>query len=79
MTDSKFIHLTINDPVLSLFWLSNIPYMEYREYIFYIYIYICIYVHIHIYTIFFIHSSVDAHLGCFVSEPILAGGAESQE
>ena len=41
-------------------WLSNIPYM---------YIYICVYIHTHTHThtphIFFIHSSVDGHLGYF--------------
>ena len=48
-----------------------------------VYIYIYIYIHTHttffyIHTIFFIHSSVDAHLGCFMSEPFLAERAESQ-
>ena len=31
----------------------------------YIYIYIHTYIHIHIYHIFFIHSSMNRHLGCF--------------
>ena len=33
----------------------------------YIYVYLYTYIHIYIYThhIFFIHSSVDGHLGCF--------------
>ena len=33
----------------------------------YIYTYICIYIHIYVYIyhIFFIHSSVNGHLGCF--------------
>ena len=48
----------------SFLWLSNTPF-----YYIYIYIYICIYTHTHTHThthhIFFIHSSVDRHLGCF--------------
>ena len=39
----------------SFLWLSNIP----------LYIYIYTHTHTYIYHIFFIHSSVDGHLGCF--------------
>ena len=42
----------------SFLWLNNIPLCMYI-YILYIYIYI------YIYLIFFIHSFVDGHLGCF--------------
>ena len=41
----------------SFLWLSNIP----------LCVYVCVYIYIYIYThhIFFIHSSVNGHLGCF--------------
>ena len=37
----------------SFLWLSNIP------------LYVCMCVYIYIYHIFFIHSSISGHLGCF--------------
>ena len=55
MTISRSIHVTGNSIISFLLWLSDIP--------LYIYIYICMYVCM--YDIFFIHSSVDGHLGCF--------------
>ena len=39
----------------SFLWLSNIP----------LYMYVCVCVYIYIYHIFFIHASVNGHLGCF--------------
>ena len=57
----------------SFLWLSNIPLyiyiyiMEYNIYIYIIYIYIYFFFYIHPSPphIFFIHSSVSGHLGCF--------------
>ena len=55
MTISRSIHVTGNSIISFLLWLSDIP--------LYIYTHICMYVCM--YDIFFIHSSVDGHLGCF--------------
>ena len=41
-----------------------------------LYVYVCIYTHTH--HIFFIHSSIDGHLGCFIESGILHGQLLSQ-
>ena len=53
MTVSRFIHISTDDPVLLLLWLSNIPF--------------CIF--------FFIHYTIDGHLGCFHVLAILNSAA----
>ena len=48
--------LVIADVKISFFlWLNNIP----------LCVYVCVCVYIYLSHIFFIHSSVDRHLGCF--------------
>ena len=80
MIISRSIHVAANS-IISFFFMANIPlyilfifiYNIYILfifiYIFYIYIYIHTYIYIYIYIyihhIFFIHSSVDGHFGCF--------------
>ena len=49
MKFSRSIHVAANGIICSFLWLSSIQ--------------LCVY--IYIYHIFFIHSSVDGHLGCF--------------
>ena len=39
-------------------------YIHRVEYIYFIYVCVCVYTHTHTH-IFFIHSSVDGHIGCF--------------
>ena len=61
MIISRYIYVAVNDIVSYFLWLSNILLYIYNiplAYIWYIYIYA------HVYHIFFIHSSVDGHLGC---------------
>ena len=50
MAGSSSIHISVDDPILFFLWLSNIP------------LYVCTIPCV--YHIFFIHSSVDAHLDC---------------
>ena len=40
-----------------------------------IYMYVCVHMCIYIYHIFFIHSSVDGHLGCFHALAIVNSAA----
>ena len=54
MMISRSVYAAANG-IISLFFMTNIP--------FYIYIYMYIYIYIH--HIFFIHLSVYGHLGCF--------------
>ena len=60
---SRSFHVAANGIISFFLWLSNIPLCIYiHNGILYIHIH-CVY--IYIYHIFFIHSSVDGHLGCF--------------
>ena len=52
---SKFIHVAAMAKFHSSLWMSSIP----------LYIYIYIYIYIYTHHIFFIHLSVNGHLGCF--------------
>ena len=64
MIISRSIHVAVNGIISFFFlWLSNIPLCVC------VCVCVCVNIYIYIYThtyhIFFIHSSVDAHLGCF--------------
>ena len=56
---SRFIHIVANGRISFFLWLSN------KYSIVCVCIYLSIYLSIYISHIFFIHSAVDGHLGCF--------------
>ena len=70
---SRSIHAATNGKISYFLWLSNISLCVCVS--IYIYIYICMCVCIYIYHIFFIHSSMDGHLGYFHSLAIVNSAA----
>ena len=69
MIISRSIHVAANGMILFFFYDWVVfhcvwVYMLYNMHI-YVYIYIYIYIYIYVYDIFFIHSFVNGHLGCF--------------
>ena len=75
MIISRSIHVDANG-IISFYFMANIPlyihiyttsilfHVCMYEYI-HMHLYVCIYVYAYLYHIFFIHSSVDGHLGYF--------------
>ena len=75
MIISRSIHVGANG-IISFYFMANIPlyihiyttsilfHVCMYEYI-HMHLYVCIYVYAYLYHIFFIHSSVDGHLGYF--------------
>ena len=57
---TRFIHVVTKDRISFFLWLNNIPLLKKN-----IYLYRQTYTHICTYHIFFTHSPINEHLGCF--------------
>ena len=68
---SSSIHVAANDVISFFLWLNNTP--------LYIHMHIHTHTHMCIYHIFFIHSCVDGHFGCFCALAIVNSAAMNIE
>ena len=57
-----FLHVALNGKISFFLWLNNIPFI-YMQTDISVYTYIYIYTHTH--YVFFIHSSISRHFGCY--------------